>query len=126
MPDWISKTVLVVDNNPANTDSLVMLLNKFGCRTYHVDDTEIGLGYAYTILPDVIFHELNMTPMDGFAAAAMLRKDPQFQNTLLVAMVEFPSDEESERARSIGYDLYLHKPIDLYVLNLILQRERPH
>jgi CheY-like chemotaxis protein len=126
MSIWISKTVLVVDNNQANTDSLVMLLNKFGCRTFHVNDTELGLGYAYSIVPDIIFHELNMLPMDGYAAAAMLRKDEQFQKTLLVAMVEFPSDQESERARSIGFDLYLHKPIDVYALKLILDRERSH
>ena len=119
------KTVLIVDDNRDAADTLAMLIKHEGHRVETAYDSEVGLTLARQIKPDVIFHDIGMPIIDGYAAARTLRKDPTFEKTVLVALTAYDATQDRKRASLAGFDLHLTKTLDFDDVILALGQTRP-
>jgi CheY-like chemotaxis protein len=77
-----------------------------------------------SIRPEVIFLDLGMPGMDGFETARRLRRVPDLDATLLVAMTGYGQDAAREQARQVGFDEYLVKPAHPDVVRALARKAR--
>ena len=72
--------------------------------------------------------DIGMPGMDGYEVARRLRRDPKFQDLLLVAVSGWSDVKDMKRTREAGFDHHLAKPVDIAGLAGLLatQREPAH
>jgi CheY-like chemotaxis protein len=124
MPEKSKKIVLVVDDNHDAADTLAILIRTSGCEVMVAYDTKSGITLADVSVPDIIFHDIGLPIMNGYAAARHFRSDPRFAKTLLVAITAYNATYDRKCAQIAGFDIHLSKPVDFEVLKEVLAR--PH
>ena len=113
----VSRSILVVDDEPANLQALEALLSAADCR---VETAASGAEALRRILRSdfaLILLDVCMPEMDGFEAAGLIRKLPRSRHTpimFLTAAGERP--DWVRRAYGAGAVDYLVKPVDPDVL----------
>jgi CheY-like chemotaxis protein len=114
--------VLVIDDDPVVRDLMTRFLAAEGIRVVTAADGAEGLRLAAQLRPLVIFLDVIMPRMDGWAVLSALKGEPQLAN-IPVVMLTMVSDKE------LGYMLgatdYLSKPIDRNQLANVLKKHRP-
>jgi CheY-like chemotaxis protein len=113
--------VLIVDDNRDAADSLAILIQDDGHEVAVAYDSESGLELARKVLPKIIFHDIGLPVVDGYAAALRLRRDPQFAQTMLVALTAYDSAPDRDRSLAAGFDLHMVKPIHFEEVRRILE-----
>jgi two-component system, chemotaxis family, CheB/CheR fusion protein len=106
-----SLRVLVVDDNVDSASSIAMILRIQGydvCSAYSGED---ALRTAVEFRPDIILLDIGLPIMDGYEVARRLRRKPQFKNTRLVAITGYGQESDRWKAREVGFDQHLLKPI---------------
>jgi signal transduction histidine kinase len=114
--------LLVVDDNADVADALSTLLQADGHRIETAYSGAAGLEAAHRFRPDVIFCDIGMPGLDGHEVAARLRSDPQYDDTLLVAVTGWGTDEHKRRTAAAGFDVHLIKPISPQAVEAVLRR----
>jgi CheY-like chemotaxis protein len=108
------KSVLVVDDDPRNIQSLTHLLEDHGVQVYEAENGKAALswleGGGQQI--DIILMDMMMPEMDGYEATRYLRRNPKFKNLPVVALTARAMKGERERCLEAGCDDYLSKPIE--------------
>jgi CheY-like chemotaxis protein len=61
--------------------------------------------------PDVIFLDVQMSPYDGYEMLAMLRSDPRFATTTIIAMTANVMSYDVDKLRREGFTGLIGKPI---------------
>ena len=117
-------TVLIVDDNRDAADTLAMLVKVAGFDASVAYDTQSGIALAHEILPDIIFHDLELPIMNGYEAARRLRNMEKFSKTTLIAVTGFDSTEDRQRAKLAGFDIHMAKPVVFEALKEVLSRSR--
>jgi PAS domain S-box-containing protein len=114
--------VLVVDDDSAVRD---LITRTFASEAVHVlsaADGEDGLRVALERRPDVIFLDVLMPKMDGWAVLTRLKADP-VTSEIPVVMLTITSSHDM--GYLLGASEYLTKPIDRDRLTSIVQKYRP-
>ena len=119
-----SKNILIIDNDLALAFELSRKVKALGYAARFTNNSSEGFKLAYELAPDVIFMRLDMPGLDGYTVARILRSEPRFAATLLVAMSEQLSTVDERRIRLAGFDAVLYVPVDGPELEPILRRER--
>jgi CheY-like chemotaxis protein len=102
-----------------------MVLQVQGHEVQTAHDGVAALEAARTFLPQVIFTDLGLPKLDGFAVARQLRAELGLEGVMLVALTGYGSEEDRRRAREAGFDLHLVKPADSAVLEEVLVPRKP-
>jgi CheY-like chemotaxis protein len=71
---------------------------------------------------DMVFSDLHMSGMDGFAFAQALRVNSDYMATPIVLLTGDSSPEFSSRCREAGITSWLKKPFDVKDLQAVLRR----
>ena len=71
----VGKTVLIVEDSPAQALALEHLLTKEGLQVLWAPDGQAGLAMAQQYQPDVIVLDVEMPKMGGFEACRRLKQD---------------------------------------------------
>jgi CheY-like chemotaxis protein len=108
--------VLVVEDNRDAAESLRRLLDLSGYEVSLAHTGEEGLRAAKRLRPDVVLCDIGLPDSNGFAVAGALRNDPETAGARLIAVTAYGADEDRRRARAVGFDLHLVKPVDPEVL----------
>ena len=58
--------------------------------------------------------------MDGYEVARRLRERPQFAGILILALTGYGQSEDVRRAKEVGFDDHLTKPVDFIALERTL------
>jgi two-component system, cell cycle response regulator DivK len=66
---------------------------------------------ALPVRPDLILMDVHIRPHDGFEMLRMLRGDPEFRATKVIALTASVMNEEVERLRASGFDGAIGKPL---------------
>jgi CheY-like chemotaxis protein len=87
-------------------------------RELPCDPTGVGRLAAVmeAFAPDVVLCDIGLPDSNGFVVAAALRKDPETATARLIAVTAYGADEDRRRAKAVGFDLHLVKPVDPEVL----------
>jgi CheY-like chemotaxis protein len=104
--------LLVVDDNRDAADSLALLLGLWGYRPRVAYDARGALDLVGSEPPDGILLDLGLPGVDGYQLAADLRRQPDWADTPLIAVTGFGGPAHRERARAVGFDHFLVKPVD--------------
>ena len=108
--------LLIVDDHPAFRRGLELMLSD-------VDDIEVvaqaasgeeAVELAVQATPDVVLMDLRMPVMSGFEAAHAIRSSghPDAASIPIIAMSADAFEEDFRRAKEIGMNGYVTKPID--------------
>jgi PAS domain S-box-containing protein len=111
--------VLVIDDDAAVRDFMIRFLNAEGIRVVAAADGEEGLRLARQMRPALIFLDVMMPRMDGWAVLTALKADAQLQD---VPVVMLTIVNEMEMGYMLGASEYLSKPIDRDRLGATLQK----
>jgi len=113
---------LIVEDNLDAARMLADYVQLFGHEVLLGHDGEEGLALARRHHPDVILMDIGLPRVDGWTAAAALRAEAGFQNTVMIAMSGYCQPSDYERSQQAGFDLHLPKPADLSQVFLFLER----
>jgi DNA-binding response OmpR family regulator len=105
--------VLIIDDDPAATDMLEILIQSYPCTVLSANSGEDGLRLASSENPDLIILDMMMLDMDGLDACKALRKFTHIPILMLSALY---TPEMVARALDSGADDYLSKPVPSNVL----------
>jgi PAS domain S-box-containing protein len=118
------RRMLLVDDNEDSVRSMAILQRRRGHETRTALTGPAAVAAAADFLPEVVLLDIGLPGMDGFEVARRLRAMPALAGSLLIAMSGYGSDEDRSRARDVGFDEYLVKPVDLDVLRTWLGRRQ--
>jgi len=105
------RRVLVVDDNVGSAQMMSIMLTKFWKHDVRVaHDGQQALEMAQTHRPDVVFLDIGLPIISGYEVAKLLRENPEFHQTLLVALTGYDEDEDRRRVQEAGFDEHLVKP----------------
>ena len=112
--------VLVVDDNVDAAQTLAMILDLDGYTTRVAHSGPQALEAVAAFGPAVVFLDLGMPGMDGYATAAALRRLPGADTPCLVALTGWGADHDRARTREAGFDHHLTKPVELDTVQQLL------
>jgi len=104
--------ILLIEDNPNNIKLMVMLLEQQGYKVTVTVDAESGIEQAKSILPDMILLDIQLPEMDGMEACTIIRQDPNFAYTPIIALTAFAMPGDKERILANGFDEYMAKPFN--------------
>lgn len=106
------RSVLVVDDNRENADSLAEFLR---CLGHDVRTCYDGAGAVAAVserLPDVILIDLGMPGMDGFETCRCIRAMNGGTRIHIIAVTGWGQAADVERTTRSGFDAHMVKPVD--------------
>lgn len=102
--------VLVIDDSPTIVAVLGKMLRQAGYEVIKAGDGESGVALARAEQPDLIFLDIVLPGINGFAALRMLRRDPITQRTPVIMISGNMQATEQFYAQRIGADDFMKKP----------------
>jgi CheY-like chemotaxis protein len=108
-----SRRVLLIDDNDDARDLMGMALELHGHQVAMADGGQTGLARASDYPPEIVFLDIGMPVMDGYATAVALRRLPGMEALWIVALSGWGDQTTLARARDAGFDYHLSKPADL-------------
>ncbi len=105
--------VLTIDDDPAMTELITLLLKTHGLDAYMANSGEEGLHMIQEISPDVVILDLMMPGMDGWQVCSQVRS---FSAVPILILSALDSPGLVARALDGGADDYLVKPVPSGVL----------
>ena len=102
--------VLVIDDSATIVAVLGKMLRQNGYEVLSAGDAESGIELATTELPDLIFLDIVLPGMNGFAALRQLRRNPELQRTPIIMISGNLQATEQYYAQRIGADDFMKKP----------------
>ena len=106
----MSKTILLVDDEPHVLEGLKVTLEDFNFRLLEAQDGDVALNIARQETPDLIILDVMLPATSGLEVCEALKQDSQ-TNGIPVLMLTAKSEEEDAQAGyRAGADRYLLKP----------------
>jgi two-component system cell cycle response regulator DivK len=107
-------TVLVIEDNLNNFLLIARLLAYLGVQRCEWKASGWQVLEFAESLPevDLILMDIMLPERDGYEALSLLRAEPRFKDTLIVAVTADSSQESLDRARRAGFDGFIGKPLD--------------
>jgi CheY-like chemotaxis protein len=104
-------TILIVEDIEMNRELLAQLLEDEH-RLVFAGDGLAALERAAETRPDLILMDLSLPRLDGWEATRRLKSDPALAHIPVIVLSAHAMRGDEERARAIGCDDFLTKPID--------------
>ena len=102
--------VLIVDDSSTIVTVLRRMLQQSGYSTLEAGDAEKGVEIALAERPDLIFLDIVLPGMNGFAALRLLRREPSTRAIPIIMMSGNEQATEQFYAQRIGADDFMKKP----------------
>ena len=77
---------------------------------------------AIGVLPDIFLLDIQMEPYDGFEILSMLRSDPQFETSKVIAVTASVTNEEVALLKGGGFDGAIAKPLNIEIFPELIAR----
>jgi len=116
--------LLVAEDNTMNAATTVAMLKRLGHQAEVAVNGRNALELWHTGRFDAILMDIQMPVMDGCIAVSILREQEQKTggHIPVIAMTAFALQGDRERFLAQGFDGYISKPIDMYLLDRELMR----
>jgi two-component system sensor histidine kinase/response regulator len=121
--------MLVAEDNAVNQRLIVRMLEKLGHTIVVANNGQEAIEAYGRGVFDVVFMDIQMPVMDGFAATAAIRRreaeQPDRPRVPIIALTAYVLQADRERGLAAGMDDYLTKPIKPEALTGALNRVSP-
>ncbi|HSB26841.1 MAG TPA: response regulator [Pyrinomonadaceae bacterium] len=111
--DFRDLKVLLVEDVEDTRLFMRLELEQHGFIVFEAADGRSAVQAAKRETPDVILMDLALPVMDGFAAARLIRKNPELEKVPIIAVTAHHETNFRTGARDSGFDAYVTKPIDV-------------
>ncbi|HEU4925997.1 MAG TPA: ATP-binding protein [Vicinamibacterales bacterium] len=112
--------VLIVEDNVDAAEMLDLLISELGHLTKVAHDGSRAITAAKEFVPDVVFMDIGLPVMNGYAVVRALRELPEFASAHFAAVTGWGQDEDRRKAREAGFDSHFTKPLSPAVLEELL------
>ncbi|MDA0265250.1 MAG: response regulator [Chloroflexi bacterium] len=101
-----------------------LLVEDLEGKGYRVREAGNGVAAMQRIgedLPDIIFADVLMPMMDGFALIETLRKNPETADIPVVLVTALNSHDTQQRAKKLGVKYHITKPWEPWALDMVIE-----
>ena len=109
----MSKTILVVEDNPLNMRLFCDLLTAHGFKPIPCDDGHSAFGIAERMRPDLIIMDIHLNGLSGIDVTKALRAHMATSHIPVIAVTAFVMESEAYMVSEVGFAAYLTKPIQM-------------
>lgn len=102
--------ILMVDDSPTVVALLGKMLRQAGYQTLEANSGEQGMELAQRELPDLVFLDIVLPGMSGFAVLRALRRDPRTHHIPVIMISGNLRATEEFYGQRIGADDFIKKP----------------
>ncbi len=120
LPDLAGRTVLVVDDSPANSALMQRILSALGCAVLLAASGEEALEVAGHSTCDAVFMDIHLPGMSG--TEAMRRMREAGVRAPIAALTAYAMKGDRERFLAEGFDRYIAKPLRISELVSFLEK----
>jgi len=120
-PAW---RILVADDSQDGADSLAFLLRAAGHEVTTAYDGREAIRLAEEVRPDVVLLDIGMPEVSGYDVARAIRREAWGRTMRLIALTGWGQAEHRRRSLEVGFDEHLVKPVELDVLEDVLQMSK--
>lgn len=117
--------ILLVEDNPANIQLAMMVLEVLKHELIVAADALDGIRLAEESEPDLILMDIQLPGMDGLKATHFLKENPVTKDIKIVALTALAREGDEERILAAGCDGYISKPIQYDSFAVRLSRFLP-
>jgi CheY-like chemotaxis protein/two-component sensor histidine kinase len=111
-PESTQRRILIVDDNKDSADSLAMLLEITGNKTYMAHDGVEAVEAIEQHRPDVVLLDIGLPRMDGHEVCRHVRAQPWGKDILVIALTGWGQEDDRRKSREAGFNGHLVKPVD--------------
>ncbi|MDW7726964.1 MAG: response regulator [Candidatus Methanoperedens sp.] len=116
--------VLVVECNPDNMKLALEILNAQGYTAHGVVDGEAAIKTAEIEVYDLILMDIALPDIDGVEATKIIKSKPKYKDVPVIALTEYPLEENKKRFPKAGFVDYVSKPIDVVSFTRMIGKYR--
>jgi twitching motility two-component system response regulator PilH len=113
---------LIIDDSPTIVFALKKILRSAGFITLEALDAERGVDIARTEKPDLIFLDIILPGVNGFAALRTLRRDPLTKHIPVIMISGNEQATELFFGSRIGADDFMKKPFSRFEVFARIER----
>lgn len=117
--------VLVVEDSEDTLMLLSAIFRNKGANVSTAASAAEALQAAKDRPPDIVISDIGMPDVDGYEFLRQLKKLPGLSDVPAIAVSGYASDEDRQRALSVGYLTLVPKPVDVDVLFDLLHDLKP-
>ena len=116
----VRQTVLIADDDADARASLGELLELAGHQVHTCGDGKAALRIACECHPDVVFLDIEMPGLDGYAVCHQLRSRAGFEQTRVYALSGLTGPAHEQRCREEGFSGQFVKPLEIAALDRLM------
>jgi PAS domain S-box-containing protein len=109
----VGRKILVVDDNKDAAEMLADLLAVLGNEMIIALNGIEAIEMAEKERPSIIFLDIGLPGMDGYAVANELRRRDLSRDLKIIAITGYGQEEDIRKTRQAGFDHHLIKPVDM-------------
>jgi PAS domain S-box-containing protein len=106
-----AQRILVVEDNVDTASSLAALLRLDGHTVEVASDGHAALDAAAAFRPDTVLLDIGLPGMNGYDTCRALRAAPGGNAIRIAALTGWGQEADQRRARDVGFDAHLVKPV---------------
>jgi len=110
------RRILIVDDNRDSAESLAMLLEITGNKTYIAHDGLEGIAAVEKYRPEVVLLDIGLPKLDGHEVCRRIREQSWGQNIVVIALTGWGQEDDRRRSEEAGFNGHLVKPVDYDLL----------
>lgn len=108
--DEMSKTVLVVEDEPNIVLSLQFIMRQAGYTVRVAGDGEQALRAINEYVPDLVLLDIMLPKKDGFAVCEEIRNNPNCAMVKIIMLSAKSREADRDKALKLGADEFVTKP----------------
>ena len=109
-------SILYIEDIFENRILIMRVLNAEGYSVTFAENGNEALAIIEHNKYDLILMDINLPDIDGYKLTSILRQNPNFQSTPIIALTANVMKGDREKSLESGCDGYIQKPIDVDAL----------
>lgn len=111
--DFLSKTILIVEDNELNMKLFNDLLESKGYNIVQTDNGLNAVELVRTHMPDLILMDIQLPEVSGLEVTKWLKADANLAHIPVIAVTAFAMKGDEEKILQGGCEAYISKPISI-------------
>jgi len=106
------RRILIVDDNRDAADSLAMLLEITGNKTYMAHDGVEAVEAIEEHRPEVVLLDIGLPRLTGHEVCRRVRQQPWGKDIVMIALTGWGQEDDRRKSEEAGFNGHLVKPVD--------------
>ena len=120
---FVSRRVLIADDNRDAADSLAMLMEAEGHEVTVVHDGREAIAAFSAVQPEVALLDIGMPELNGYEVARQVRRGTLGRAVTLIAVTGWGQDNDKARALAAGFNHHFTKPVRPELLSELIRSQ---